>query len=395
MKGSCPRILCLVLAIMVMTCVGSWAKPSASRGGSVIVPIPPELVLDKQLPGEDVWWIWRPTFSPDNKYVAAFMHTTRVITVWDTSEAKVIKEIPDSVHKMDALDGMEFTNDGKQLILLRNSQPMRYLDWNAGTITREIPLDADPKKILDYAFNPDQSRLALGTYKGVKLWDTRAGKLLKEYAPGIPICAVDMLEYTNKKGQKVRLLAYAKALMPPDMAFKKVAGLINLDSGAMIPLLDDVPADKKIDNHMTFFRIKFEWGGSYLLIGAFVIPPTVKACAFLVDTYTGKYVSNHDLGQLTLAYDPYYLGKPYYGFLMSTADMSKAQEPYKTALQFLVPTRKEGLKIIDTVDEAVLPVQSITISRNRAWAAVTLKKGPTDQSHLYLYKLVPKKGPPQ
>jgi len=129
--------------------------------------------------------------------------------------------------------------------------------------------------------------------------------------------------------------------------------------------------------------------------GAAVEAALAGVPAFLVDTYTGKYVSNHDLGQLTLAYDPYYLGKPYYGFLMSTADMSKAQEPYKTALQFLVPTRKEGLKIIDTVDEAVLPVQSITISRNRAWAAVTLKKGPTDQSHLYLYKLVPKKGPPQ
>jgi hypothetical protein len=383
------RLASWIVVLLLILSRSSWAAPKAASGP--IVPTPPELVLDKQLPGEDPYWIYRPTFSPDNKYVAAFMSSSKTITIWDTATAKVVKEIPDSVHQMDALDGLEFSNDGKQLLLLRNSQPLRYLDWNAAKVTREVALNADPKKILDYAFNPSQSLLAVGTYTGVKLYDLRAGKQIKQYCQGVPICGLDMLEYTNRQGKLVRVLAYAKALMPPEQSFKNVAGLINLDSGAVIPLLNDVPADKRIDNKMTFFRVKFEWGGSYLLIAAYVIPPTNHAIAYLVDTSNGKYISSEQLGQLTLAYDEHWLGKPYYGFLMATADMSQAGGPYKIATQFVVPTRKEGLKVIDTVDQETLAVQSISLSRNRNWAAVTVKKDQMDPSKLYLYKLVPKK----
>lgn len=354
-----------------------------------IIPTPPDFVLDKQLPGSDPYWIERPTFSPDGKVVAGFFNGSKMLTVWDVASGQVLKEIGPDVHQLDSIDGLEFSHDGTHLILLRNIQPLRWLDWKNGKVTRELAIAADPKKILDYSFSPDQSLLVVATYKGIHLWDLKASKKLKSFVPEVPVCSVDWLEYTPPKQPKVRLLAYAKPLMGADTKWKDVAGIINIDSGKVTPLLNDVPADKKVEGKMTFFRVRWEWGGEYLLVCYWNLPPASKAGVMLVDSVTGKYSANHELEQLAVGWEPRYLGKPFWGFEVLTWDITG--NPYKTAAQFLVPTRKEGLKIVDTVNETVLPMQSMSINRTRTMAAITTKKDPMSPSELFLYKLVPKK----
>lgn len=373
------KLICLVLVAL--------ALPVAAK--DEIVPVPPDFVLDKQLPGSDPYWIERPTFSPDGKVVVGFFNGSKMLTVWDVATGQVLKEIGPDVHGLDSIDGMEFTLDGKQLILLRNIQPVKWLDWQAGKITRQLDIQADPKKIMDYSFSPDQNLLAVATNKGIHLWDLKAGKKLKSFVPDVPVSSVDWLEYTPPKQKKIRLLAYAKPLMPPNQVWKDVAGIIDLDSGKITPILNDIPADKKVDGKMTFFRLRWEWGGNYLLVCYWNLPPSQKAGVLLVDTFTGKYLANHELEQLAVGWDPRYLGKPFYGFEVLTWDITG--NPYKTAAQFLVPTRKEGLKILDTVNETVLPMQSMSINRGGTMAAITVKKDPMSPSELFLYKLVPKK----
>lgn len=377
------RALSLFLILIVL------ALPTLAR--DEILPVPPDFVLDKQLPGSDPYWMYRPTFSPDGKYLVAFVTGTKVLNVYDVASGQLVKELGEDVHKMDAMDGMEFTRDGKQLILMRNFQPMRWIDWNAGKVTRELATNADPKKIMDYTFSPDQAMVALATSTGVALWDLKSGKLVKKFIEGTPVDSVDWLEYTPPKQKKIRLLAYGKPLMPPNTTWKDVAGIIDIDTGKVTPILNDIPADKKIDGKMTFNQVRWEWGGQYLLVAYWTIPPdkSAKAGVMLVDSFTGKYLANHDLEQLAVGWSPRYLGKPFYGFEVATWDISG--NPYATAAQFLVPTRKEGLKILDTINETVIPIQSISVNRTGTLAAITTKKDPVSPSELFLYKLVPKK----
>lgn len=378
------RAISLICLFLVALALPSLAKDE-------IVPVPPDFELDKQLPGEDPYWIIRPTFSPDGKYVVSFFNGSKKLTVWEVASGKVLKEYGEDVHKLDSVDGMEWTLDGKQIILLRNFQPMKWLDWNAGTITKELAINADPKKIMDYSFSPDQTLWAFGTSTGVPLWDVKAGKKLKTFVEGKPICTVDWLEYTPPKKKKVRLLAYGRPLMPPDTTWKDVAGIIDIDSSKVTPILNDIPADKKVDGKMTFSYVRWEWGGQYLLYTYWNLPPDKKAGALLVDTFTGKYLANHDLEQKAVGWAPRYLGKPFYGFEIATWDLTG--NPYATAAQFLVPTRKEGLKVIDTINETVIPIQSISVNRTGTLAAITTKPDPMQPSRLFLYKLVPRKNP--
>ncbi|MBI3930337.1 MAG: WD40 repeat domain-containing protein [Armatimonadetes bacterium] len=370
------RILLLFLCLVL---------PAAAE---VIVPVPPEFILDKQLPGEDPFAVDKPCFSPDGKLVAGLMHSSRKVTVWDIAAGKVVAEIPDSVHGLDAVDGLDFSNDGKLLLMLRNFQPMKFVDWKSGKVTREIPLDADPKKIYSYAYSPKQDLLAVGTSKGIALWDVVGGKKLKDYVPGQTISGLDIAYVTTRDKKTVRLMAYSRALFPPEAKFQKVAGIIDLDSGKTTPLLDDVPAAKKIDDKMLFTQVQFEWGASHALITYQVLPPTVKAGAFLVDTWTGKHVANHELGQKTLAFLMKYLAKPYYGFYISTADQSVS--PYKRANEFLVVT-KEGLKVIDRTDETVHPMMQVRFDKGNGQAALVLKKTQEDTAKIFIYKVRPKK----
>jgi hypothetical protein len=318
------------------------------------------------------------------------MHSPRVLTVWDTKTGKVVAQIPEDVHHLDAVDGLEFSNDGKQLFLLRNFLPFKVVDWKAGKVVREIPMEADPKKILSYAFSPEQNLLALGTYSGIALWDLKAGKKIKEYLKGQAVSGLDMLITRDKQGRPVRLLSYGRALLPPEVAWKDVVGLINLDSGSITPLLNDIPADKKVSGSMTFFFTDFEWGGGHVLVTYSVFPPSVKAGTYLIDTWTGKYLSQQDLGQFVVKYRPKYLWKPFYGFVLATADMTGS--PYKVATQFLVPSQT-ALKVIDSLDESRLATYAMRISDRYDMAAVVLRKDPSDTCKLFLYRLVPKKRP--
>ena len=86
-----------------------------------IVPAPPEFTLDKKLPGEDQFSWSRPTFSPNSKYVAAFAHTGKVVTVWDVASGEKMAEVKESVEGFDGVDGFAFSNDGTQLILMRKT----------------------------------------------------------------------------------------------------------------------------------------------------------------------------------------------------------------------------------------------------------------------------------
>lgn len=196
-----------------------------------------------------------------------------------------------------------------------------------------------------------------------------------------------MLIYKTQKGEVVRLLSYG-VLLQKGENFKDVAGLINIDSGSVTPVLNDVPKDKIAQGDMTFFWVSFEHGGIYLLVGYSVLPPKVQAGAYLVDCKTGKYLANHLLEQYTLAYDMYYLWKPYYGYIITTRNM--AVDPNKSALEFLVITRDAGLKVIDRTRDDKLPVQSITVSKDQKWALIAVKKSQQDPSKVGLYKIVPK-----
>lgn len=359
-----------------------------------IVPCPPEYVQipDKQLPGEDPYEISKVVFSPKNDYVAAFFHTTKTFTVWEVKTAQVVAQIPDSVHGLDACDGLEFTDDGKQLIAMRNFLPFKYIDWKEGKVTRSIDMQADPKKILSYAFSPTKDLVALGTYDGIQVWDLKSGTKIKHYYKGLAISGLDLIYYKTKEGKLVRLLAYGRALMPPDLKWKNVAGVMDLDSGKHTPLLNDIPADKKVEDTMCFFWVQFDYSASYVMVSYSVFPPKVKAGVYLIDTWTGKYLANQQLGQNVIKYNNVkYLWKPFYGYTVTTADMSDPSTPYKVATQFLIITKERGLQIIDTIDEKVLPAFNIRYSQDYTLAAVGLKKDATDTCKLWLYRLVPKK----
>lgn len=366
------------------------ALPSLAQQQPV-VSVPPEYVLDKQLPGEDPFSISRPTFSPDGLQVAAFIHGSRVLTVWDVKSGKVLAEVPESVHGFIGVDGLEFSTNGKNLLLLLKDKPLTYVEWASGKVVKQVPIAAHPDKIYSYAFSPQQDLLAVGTKAGIALWDLKAGKKLKTYLDNVPISGLDICYYTDAKTKKaVRLLGWAKALMPPDAVFKDVAGLIDLDTGKMTPLLNDVPADKKIDGKMTFTTFNFEYGGAHALITTMVFPPSVKAGAYLVDTWNGKWRDYVELGEKTVAFRTQYLWKPYYGFVISTADMSDPTSDYGVSTQFLM-ANKDTFKVIDTVDEKAIAVQSIAINPKSGFAAITTKKNGSDPAKIFLYKIQPKK----
>ncbi len=375
-RFSLAAILCLILSTVAL---------------AQVVPTPPKYVLDKQLPGEDPFSIARPTFDSTGAHVAAFIHGSRTLTVWDTKTGKVVAEIPEAVHKFDGVDGLEFSTTGKNLLMIRKDLPLTYVEWATGKVVKEVPLKADPKKVYSYAFSPQQDLVAVGTDTGVALWDLKAGKKLTSYLSGQPVSGLDMLYYTDPKTKNlVRLLAYAKALVPPNTTFKDVAGLVDLDSGKITTLLNDVPADKKIEGKMTFTTATFEYGGSHLLISTMVFPPTVQAGSYLVDTWTGKFKSYLNLGEKTVGFRTQYLSKPYFGFVISSQDMSQPTKDFGVSTEFIVPT-KEGLKVLDTVKETELAVQSIAIDAKSGTAAVVVKKNQADPAKLFLYKIQPKK----
>lgn len=369
-------------AICILPTTPVLAKPE--------VPVPPAYVMDKQLEGEDPFDIVKPVFSPDSAYVAAFMHSSHELVIWDSKTGKVAAKWEESSHGYDAIDGLEFSNDGKQLIVLRAKLPMKFIDWSSGKVVKEIALEADPKKILSYAFSPAQDLLAVGTYDGIALWDVKASKKIKDFQKGQAISGLDMIITKDSKGRPIRLLSYGRAVLPPDLKWQNLAGLINIDSGSVTPLLNDIPANKKVEGSMTFFYSDFEWGAGHVLVTYSTFPPKTKAGVYLVDTWTGKYVSQQDLGQFVVKYKNRYLGKPYYGFVIATADMSNANAPYGITTQYLVPTNK-SIEVRDTVDQDKMATAGLRFANSHGWAAVTTKKDQASPCQLFIYKVVPKK----
>jgi len=357
-----------------------------------IVPAPPEFTLDKKLAGEDQFSWSRPTFSPDSKYVAAFAHTGKVVTVWDVAGGEKVAEVKESVEGFDGVDGFAFSNDGTQLILMRKDLPLTYVDWKTGKAVKKLDIKADPKKILCHDFSEDQSLLVLGTMSnGIVVWDVKNGKKLKSFLPGQAISGVDYITYKTKSGAVVRKIGWGRALMPPNAAWDNVAGIIDLDSGANATVLTDVPADKKPpEGSMTFLQANWQWGGGHLLISYYQIPPKIKAGLFIIDAETKKYVTAFELGQKTLNFNPKYLWKPFYGLSISTNDMSNPMQGYKSATEFVVWT-KEGPKVIDSIDESKLPVQSINYNADNTLAVISQKKGMSDPATISIFKVTPKK----
>ena len=386
MKTRRPCIFAFILGTAVSMVLFLSLQSHAAKG---VVPRPPQFVMQKQLPGQDPYWVYRPTFSPDNRYAAGFLHSSKKIIIWDLKEDRIETQIPQSMHGMPGLDGYEFSKDGKNLLLIYRDYPLKFIDIFTGRLVRSIPINADPRKVYDYAFSPDMKLLALATTNGIKLWDIDKGKQLKIFLSGKAVSGLDMLIYRTKKGKLVRLLAYGLLTMGPVGRYKDVAGIIDIDSGKSRPVLNDVPKDKVNQGKTTFFWVSFKHGGGYLLVGYSTFPPQVKAGVYLVNTRTGKYLANHALDQFILTYDMYYLWKPYYGYLVCTKDMTG--NPYRITTEFLVITRKSGLKVIDQTREDKLALQSITVSRDQRWALIAIKRSGADPSRVYLYKIVPKK----
>lgn len=376
----------LILWLTVGLCLMTGAQ------AQTIVPVPPEFTLDKQLQGEDQFSWARPTFSGNSKFVAAFAHTSKTVTVWDVATGQVAGTVALEAHGFDGVDGFEFTNDGAQLIMMRSDKPLTYVDWKAGKVARTIDIKADPKKIIAYDFDDSQSLLVLGTMSnGVLVWDLKAGKKLKSFLPGQAISSVDYITYKTQQGKVVRQIGWGRALMPPNQKWDNVAGIIDLDSGSNSTLLKDVPADKlPPEDAMTFTMVNWQWGGGYLMISYYQIPPKIKAGIYLVDANTKKNVGVFELGEKTLNFAPKYLWKPYYGLSISTNDASNPMQPIKSATEFLIFT-KEGIKKIDVVDESKLPVQSINYNSNNTLAVVAQKKTMQEPATIYIYKVSPKK----
>jgi hypothetical protein len=374
-----------LLCTLLLAAAPAFAKPEP------IVPVPPDYVLDKQLEGEDPLDIAKPVFSQDNSFVAAFMASPHLLNVWETKTGKIVASIAEDVHGMDAADGLEFTPDGKQLILMRSDKPLKFIDWKAGKVVREVPINVDPKKLLAYAFSPTQDLLAasgMSNKSGIALWDMKAGKKLKDFLPGKTVSGLDMLITRDRQGKPVRLLSYGRGVDAGETDWKDVAGLINIDSGTVTPLLNDIPADKKKAGSLTYFMTDFEWGGGHLLVSYNLFPPTAKAGVYLIDTWTGKYLSQQDLGNYIIKFRPKYLWKPFYGFVVPTMDMRSS--PYASSADFLVPD-KSGLKVLDSVHESKIPIYGLRVSDKWDWAAVVTRSQASDACKMSLYKLVPKK----
>jgi len=367
----------------------SFSVSYAASTVAAVTSVTPDYVLDKQLPGEDPYWVYRPIFSPDGKYAAGFLHSPHKIIIWDLAAGKIIKEVEESVHGMPGLDGWAFSKDGTQLILIYRDLPIKYVDYMEGKIVRSVDAKADPKKVYDFSFSPDMKLLALATNNGIKLWDMDKGSQVKVFISDKAVSGVDMLYYRTQKGELVRMLAYGLLFTKGAENPKDMAGTINLDSGAVRPLLNDVPKEKVVKGDYTFYWVSFEQGGGYLLVGYSVIPPKVKAGVYLIDVRTGKYLANHDLDQCTLEFKFCYLWKPYYGYMIP--DITMAENPYKTAIEFLVITKEGGLKVIDRTRENKIAAQSVTVSADQKWALIAVKKEQSDMSRVYLYKIVPKK----
>lgn len=375
--------------VLLMTAIAALllVKPCCAAQ-TAAGPVPPDFILEKSLPGEDPYWMYRPQFSPDAKHAACFASSSHRIVIWNLETAKIEKEIEESVHGMPGLDGYTYSNDGKMLILIYRDLPVVWLDIASEKIVKKIDAKADPKKVWDFTFSPDQKVLALATNTGIKLYDVDKGVQTKTFLAGKAVSGAEICYYRTEKGQLVRLLGYGLYL-DKDSQFKDVAGIIDLDSGSVRPVLNDVPKDKVKKGDMTLIWVTFERGGGYMLVQYTILPPTVKAGVYLVNTRTGKFLVNHDLDQMTLSYNTYYLWKPYYGYLLNTKDMR--QNPYKISTEFLIITKDEGLKVIDTKKEDKYPFQSITVSSDQKWALIATKKSQQDPSKVFLYRIVPKK----
>jgi tetratricopeptide (TPR) repeat protein len=105
----------------------------------------------------------RVAFSPDGKYLVA---GGEAVTVWDAATGKVLRTLEGSPKDADRLT---FSRDGK-LVAAAARETVVLWDFVSGREVASYPVHGNAL-LVDLAFSPDGTRLAIGHGRGVDVWE--------------------------------------------------------------------------------------------------------------------------------------------------------------------------------------------------------------------------------
>jgi WD40 repeat protein len=114
-------------------------------------------------------------FSPDGRTLISG-HLDRALRVWDAQTGKLLE-----IHTAhtDAILAVAVSPDGRRIASAGRDSQVVLRDVETKMMMRRLKTDA--AWALALAFSPDGKRLASGSTRGIQIWDTATGELIKTF----------------------------------------------------------------------------------------------------------------------------------------------------------------------------------------------------------------------
>jgi len=358
------------------------ATPKATTTSTVnLNPVAPVIKEKMVLEGSDTFSIMNPTFSNDNKYLAAFFNGQKTIRIYDTQTGKTLAELgPDILYKDKFVDGMAFSDkDSLKLIVMRAEAPLKIIDWKTKKIDSEINLGISGYKINDFAFTPDKKFLALAKANGIDIWNFAESKKIKSFLDGQKINALDI----SSDG---KFLVYAKSGKVKDSI--GTIDIINMSMGN-IPLANVKNENNQIPDYevqMIDYLNGYNTIAAYLNLPAGTFKPDGPAGIFIVDTSTKEPAKSRFSGPVKLSDYRLAIAKylPTFRCILTSSFNFTNDGKTTSAIDLINPNTMQIIKTYSSKDFKA-PMLAVSISPNNNLMAAALKE--SEGVKLYLYTL--------
>jgi WD40 repeat protein len=116
--------------------------------------------------------VWRLAFNPDGNVLASAGY--RVLKLWDLTTATVLRELDPNTMRAGTDDALSFSPSGKLLITV-GSQTLQVWEVATGRSLALLQGHTFPR-LSGVAISADETRIASGGGREVKLWDLRGGQ---------------------------------------------------------------------------------------------------------------------------------------------------------------------------------------------------------------------------
>lgn len=159
----------------------------------------PEIVFDKTLELKDFFYISKPVFSANSKYVAAFFNGIKTINVYDVETAELLVSLGPGILFNNRLpDVITFTgSDDENILILKAGKPAKLINWKDKKVLKTFPMPEIGYKINSFDKTSDSKYFAVGTKKGLQIWNLSTGRRVKTVASGKNVLTLDISPDNN------------------------------------------------------------------------------------------------------------------------------------------------------------------------------------------------------